>query len=156
MKARLFLSLLPVLFISCSPQDICNENNDSELVVRFKMAQVDPVSDTLIPGVTLFGLREGKADSLLYDSMTVSRVVLPLDPHHDFSRFVLNVDNLWDTILVDHSVEAYLLSYTCGFAALFTVKATDHTGEMITDMEIINAVVDADLEQDEEHLWIYF
>ena len=156
MKVWVLPSLLLMMLISCTTQDICNGDNDSDLVARFKVAGSVPVADTIMPGVTLFGIREGQSDSLLYDSITLSRIVLPLDPHNDHSRFVLSINDQSDTIRINHTTETYLLSYTCGFATLFTVQGIDHTERMVNDIEIINAVIDAELEQNEEHLWIYF
>ena len=126
------------------------------MVALFKTMEEGVINDTTISGVTLYGIREGRPDSLLHDSLTLSTIVLPLDSHHDFSRFVLNIDEQTDTLRIIHTVEFYMISYTCGFAALFTVDGIDFSNTMINDIEIVNPVVDDELEPNEEHLWIYF
>lgn len=154
------IGLLPffslVLLISCTTLDICDDDNQSELVARFKTIESTIISDTIMSGVTIHGIREGQSDSLLYDSVSVSGILLPLDPNHEQSRFVLNMNEQKDTLVVTHRNEVYMISYTCGFATLFNLENIDHTSMMIKNIEIIDPVVDAELVQDEEHIWIYY
>jgi hypothetical protein len=149
-----------MLVLSCDTLEICDDSGESVLVARFKIQGDELNSDTIISSFSLFGIREGKADSLLYDSTSssASRVELPLDPHHDFSRFVLQIDELSDTLYIGHTTGYYLMSYTCGYAALFTLDPDKlhHGNSMIRGFEIIEAVIDAEQLQDEEHLWLYF
>ena len=157
MKLRLSPFFLVLLIISCTTQEVCDDNSDSELVVRFKTLASETIIDTIISDVTLYGIMEGEPDSLLANSAEGSRFVLPLDPHNYFSRFVLKINEQSDTLLVSHTTEYYMISYNCGFATLFTMEEDPlHSGTMIDSLEIINAVIDVELEQDEEHLWIYF
>lgn len=157
MNHRLLL-LLFVLTISCSPQEICDDDPQSELVVRFKHLVNESVRDTIFPGVTVYGIREGRPDSLLYNLSETSRLVLPLDPHHSFSDFVMSINEVSDTIHIGHLTGFYLMSYTCGYGAIFTLDADSilHGNTLFYDLELISATVDAYFEQDEEHLWLYF
>lgn len=158
MKYRLFLYLVVTFALSCNTLDICDDDAESVLVARFKFQEDELVSDSIVTGFTLYGIREGKADSLLYDSSTTSRIELPLDPHHHFSRFVMGINERRDTLTIGHATGYYLMSYTCGYAALFTLNPDSiiHGGTLFRDAEIRNAVIDAQQEQDEEHLWLYF
>lgn len=149
------LVLLLALF-SCTTQDICDDDNQSILVARFKHVVAGEVTDTIVPGITIYGIREHRNDSLLYDSVSAARITLPLDPGNPTSRFVLTAGEQRDTLLIHHASEAYLISYNCGFAALFTVDSLDYGGGIITDVEIISAAVDGEMETNEEHIWIYF
>lgn len=142
--------------LSCTTQDFCDDEDHSELVARFKTIVADAVTDTIVSGVTLYGVREGQPDSLLYISVPVSRVILPLDLHHGYTQYVLRINDQSDTIRINHTTEFYLISYTCGFAPLFTIESLSNSGGLIGNMEVRNAVIDAELEQNEEHLWIYF
>ena len=110
---------------SCQPQEICDNHDLPFLVVRFKTIQSSITSDTIISGVTLYGIREGKADSLLYDSLSLSRMELPLDPSHNYSNFVFSVYDLTDTLTIVHTNDIYLISYSCGFATRFTLDGID-------------------------------
>ena len=158
MQSRLFLISVLFLMVSCVTQEVCNDNSQSELVARFKTVISEAVSDTTISGVTLYGIREGKPDSLLYDSSDISSVELPLDPHHTYSRFVMKINELSDTLTLIHNTGFYLMSYTCGYGAIFTLDPDSiiHGSKLFYDIEIKSTVIDADTEPDEEHLWLYF
>jgi len=148
--------ILLLVFTSCGTQDVCDGDNQSILVARFKTTTTGDITDTIVPGISIFGIREGKSDSLLYDSIDVARIELPLDPSNGQSRFVMTVADERDTLILTHTSEAYLISYTCGFAARFTLEDFSATGGMIVDTELISASIDAELESNEEHLWLYF
>jgi len=126
------------------------------MVARFKTMESGTIRDTIISGVTLYGIRGGLPGNLLYDSATLSRIVLPLDPNSDHTTFLLKVNELTDTLTVNHQSGFYLISYACGFGSLFTLEEIDFSGSMILNTEITKSQVDAELEQNEEHLWIYF
>lgn len=156
MKSGSYPVIFLLLLVSCATQEVCDDDDQSLLVARFKTTTSQSIKDSTLQYVTIYGIRENMPDSLLYDSATTSRILLPLDPHQTFSRFVLKVETQTDTIRIGHANEFYLISYTCGFAARYSVEAIDVTGSLIHDAEIINAVIDADLQQNEEHLWLYF
>ena len=156
MKIGLLPFFLLVLLVSCTTQEVCDEDTQSEMVVRFKTIESTIISDTIMSEVTIHGIREGQSDSLLYDSISGSRFVLPLDPNHEQSRFVLNMNEQNDTLVVTHRNQVYMVSYSCGFATLFNLENIDFYSLIIKDVEIIDPMVDAALEQNEEHIWIYY
>ncbi len=158
MKLGLFLIAVLFTMVSCITTEVCDNNSQSELVVRFKTDVSETVSDTIISGVSIYGIREGKPDSLIYNFSEISRAVLPLDPHHRYSRFVMKINEISDTLTLLHNTGFYLMSYTCGYGAIFTLDpdSIDHGRKLFYDIKIIDAVIDAATEQDEEHLWLYF
>lgn len=156
MKQSLICLLLISTLVSCVTREICDEDNQSELVARFKLEMEGIYSDTIFNAVSVHGIRSGQEFNLLYDSVNTSRIVLPMDPNRTTTTFVIDFNGSYDTLIVHHDTEYYLISYTCGFAALFTLESIEHTGNVIRGYEFINTVVDAELEQNEEHLWLYF
>ena len=159
MKSRLLLISVLFTMVSCLSMEVCDDNSQSELVARFKTEVSETVSDTIISGVSIYGIREGRPDSLLHDStIPTSRVVLPLDSHHTYSRFVMKINEISDTLTLVHNTGFYLISYTCGYGAIFTLDADsiDHGHNLFYKITIEDAVVDANTEPDEEHLFLYF
>ena len=62
MRIALLISFSLSLLASCTTQDVCDDNNQSILVARFKTIESDVVSDTIVSGVTVYGIREGKIE----------------------------------------------------------------------------------------------
>lgn len=156
MKNGLLLLLILALITACATQEICDNDNQSELVARFKTTGELGTTDTILSHVSVYGIRPDRPDSMIVSDNELSRLVLPLNPNASFSTFVLDVNGASDTLRINHYTEYYLISYTCGFAALFTLENLEHTSGLIRDTEIIQPVVDAELELNEEHIWIYF
>jgi len=156
MKKGLAALFLIGTVASCVTREICDENNQSEMVAWFKTEADGAVSDTIFTTVSVYGTRSGEDFSIIYDSVSASRIVLPLDPNGVSTTFVIDFGSQADTLSIRHDTEYYLISYTCGFAALFTLEMIEHSGNVILGSEVINPVVDAELEQNEEHIWLYF
>jgi len=156
MKHLVLPLLLMLLVASCDTQEVCDDDSQSYLVARFKTITDGKITDTIMEGMTIYGIREGQSDSLLYDSITTTKLQLPLDPNHDISSFVMENEVEQDTLIFSHSSEVYLISYTCGFAARFRLEQYFSSGRWMQDMEIRQSEIDAELESNEEHLWIYF
>ena len=151
----LSLTLL-LLVASCSSEEVCDDDNQSYMVVRFKVQVDEALLDTIMTEMSIYGIREGKADSLIYNTQSANKVNLPLDPNNDLSRFVFSNELEQDTLTLMHSSEVYLINYTCGFGSRFNLDETLRGGSWMKKLEIRDSSVDAEEQNDDEHLWIYF
>jgi hypothetical protein len=149
------LSLL-LLFTSCATQEFCDDDNQSYLIAQFRTKEDGEERDTIMGGMTIYGIREGKPDSLLYDSTSMSKAQLPLDPNNDITSFVFSNTIQKDTLVLTHSSEIYLISQDCGFASRFSLVEYTASGNWLKEIVLRNGEIDATLENDEEHLRIYF
>ena len=149
------LSLL-LLFASCATQEVCDDDNQSYLIAQFRTEEDGVERDTIMGGMTIYGIREGKPDSLLYDSISISKAQLPLDPNNDITSFVFSNAVEQDTLVLTHSSEIYLISYDCGFTSRFSLEEYTASGTWLKEIVLRNGEIDATLENDEEHLRIYF
>ncbi len=156
MKYLVLPVMVLLLIASCATQEICDDDNQAIMVARFRTMNGGVNRDTLMAGMTIYGIREGKTDSLLYDSTSEGKVQLPLDPNSDLTRFVFTNQVRSDTLSLSHSSEVYLINYTCGFASRFTLGQCTASGSWMVDVELKDAEIDAELSTDEEHLWLYF
>jgi len=155
MNYRVLLFILFILAASCVTVEVCDESYDSDLVAQFKTLQDGELVDSTLASLTLYGIREGLSDSLLYNGGPSSGFVVPLDPNHDFSSFVMQVATLSDTLIIYHNMESYMISYSCGFANLFTLSRIEPGGGIIKGDTILNEMIDAEYEEDEVHIWLY-
>lgn len=156
MKISRSIFLFVVLCTGCSTQDICDDDNQSYLVARFLTVNNGEESDTTLTGLYVYGIRDELPGGLIYDSATVQKIMLPLDPNRDVTRYIFMRENQEDTLDILYSREAYLISYNCGFAARFYLDGPGHNGNLFTDIEVVNAQVDAETETNEEHFHIFF
>jgi hypothetical protein len=145
-----------LLIFSCSTLEVCEEDLLPSAITTFHTYQNGTLTDTILSGIYLYGIRENKPDSLLYDSAKAAKIQLPLNPNSDHSTFVFKVQDLIDTIEIYHTSTIYLLSFTCGFANDFTMTDIAFTRYSLTDIELIKEYVNAEETDVEEHLKFYF
>lgn len=155
MKFRIFFLFISTLMAGCVTVEVCEEEYASEMVASFKTLKDGEVADTTVNALSIFGIREGENDSLLYDDDAESTFSVPLDPHHDYSSFVLQIDTLQDTLHVYYEHEIYMISYACGFASLFTLDRLETRSGLIVNDTIINDMIDAEYDSNEIHIWLY-
>ena len=157
MKASLLFLGLILLAYSCISEELCEEDSISELVASFKTESGGVVSDTTISTkLSVYGIREGQDIWFLYDSVQDSEIFLPLDPHHDFSRFVFQTAEQIDTLTLTHSSQEYMISYSCGFGMQFTLEGIQYEEGMFVNDTIINPLINTSLEEGDTHIWLYF
>ena len=145
-----------ILIFSCSTQEVCDDNLIPAAITTFHTYQDGILTDTIVSGIYMYGIRENRPDSLLYDSTVASKIQLPLNPNSDHSTFVLKVQDIFDTIKIYHTSTVYLLSFTCGFSNDFTMTDITYTRNSLIDIELIKEYVNAEEDDVEEHLKFYF
>jgi hypothetical protein len=155
MRSAALIILFSLVMTSCITVEVCDEESDSKLVASFKTRHDGVPADSTVSEVTIYGIREGMADSLLYNLASLSGFAVPLDPHHDYSRFVMQIGERVDTLTIFQDHEIYMISYTCGFANLFTIDHIENSNEIIKSDTIIKEMVDALYEKNEVHIWLY-
>lgn len=128
--------LLSVQFFSCTGDNACKQSRNVSLTVNFRTPTKKSEKDTVLPYLTIYGIPH--SDSLLYDSASVAKVTLPLNPSLDTTGFVFQCNNLSDTILLAYSRSLHLLSYECGFVTFFRLKGAEVHGNMSDSLYIVN------------------
>jgi hypothetical protein len=120
------------------------------------MTMIDEVpADSTVASLSLYGIREGRPDSLLYNLEPTNTFEAPLDPHHDFTRFALQINEQTDTLELMHTHDLYMISYDCGFGNLFTIENIGISSGLIKSAEIKDEKVDAETQEDDVHIWLF-
>ena len=156
MKLRILLLGILIFMTGCITVELCEDSYASELVARFKTEKEGETADSTVSSLTLYGIRDGMPDSLLYNAESAAGFIVPLDPNQSYSRFAIQIDTLTDTLILFHQHELYLISYECGFGSLFTLEelSTAHTN-MVKKDSILERMIDAEYENNEAHIWLY-
>jgi hypothetical protein len=157
MHSRILIFIISILITSCISVEICDDDDNSVMVAKFMTLKDELPADSTVASLSLYGIREGRSDSLLYNNQLATNTFeAPLDPHHDITRFVLQINDQTDTLELIHTKELYMISYDCGFGNLFTLD--DNIGissGVIKSTKIKDEKVDAETEQDDVHIWLF-
>ena len=155
MRSRILFVIISILVTGCISVEICDDDNNSVMVAKFMTMKDELPADTTVASLSLYGIREGRPDSLLYNQQSTNAFEVPLDPHHDFTRFVLQLGEQTDTLELNHHQELYMISYDCGFGNMFTLESIAYRSGMIKNAEIKDEIVDAETEEDDVHIWLF-
>jgi len=155
MRSRVIIFIISIFITSCISVEICDDDNNSTLVANFMTMKDEVPADSTVASLSVYGIREGQPDSLLYNQVPTNTFEVPLDPHHDFTRFVVQVDTLRDTLELMHTQELYMISYDCGFGNLFTLENIGISSGVIKSAEMKDETVDAETQEDDVHIWLF-
>ena len=77
-------------------------------------------------------------DSITYDTVSVSKVFLPLNMHKDTSEFIVEMNTLKDTIKFVHQKELNFVSGDCGFVFSFFLDTVIFTDKSFIDTIVVD------------------
>lgn len=167
MKQFIYILLISVLLlgVSCTKDEECRKNRYVNMEiglyhVTFNAATQANVKSTLsIDSLTLRGINvdasgnESLVDSILYNNRkSVNRLILPLNKIQEQSKYLVQFNQVMDTITVFHKNIEYYLSLECGCIKTFSIDTVLTTNNFIDSVRIINHNVD---NNNAEHLQIY-
>ena len=155
MHSRILIFIIFILITSCISVEICDDDDNSVMVAKFMTLKDELPADSTVASLSLYGIREGRPDSLLYNQDPTNNFQVPLDLHHDFTRFVLQINEQTDTLELMHTQDLYMISYDCGFGNLFTIENIGTSSGVIKSAEIKDDKVDAETKEDDVHIWLF-
>ena len=136
---------------SCSGDNACKQSRDVYLVVSFRTTIPKIEHDTTLSDLTIYGLT--RSDSLLYDSASVSKILLPLNPSSDTTGFVFACRDAVDTFMVVYARQPHLLSYECGFVMYYRLNQAFLLGNLADSLRILQSDVTTD---NGTNIYLYF
>lgn len=167
MKQFIYILLISFLLFgaSCTKDEECRKNRYVNMEiglyhVSFNAAtQVNVKSILSIDSLTLRGINvdasgnESLVDSILYNNIkSVNKLILPLNKIKEQSKYLVQFNQVMDTITVFHKNTEYYLSLECGCIKTFSIDTVLTTNNFIDSIRITNHTVD---NNNAEHLQIY-
>lgn len=167
MKQFNYIFLISVLLfgVSCTEDEECRKNRYVNMEiglyhVTFNSSTQTNVKSTLsIDSLTLRGINvdtignETLVDSILYNNRkNVNRLILPLNKLKNVSKYLVQFNQVMDTVTILHKNIDYYLSLECGCIKTFSIDTVLTTNNFIDSVRITNHNVD---NNNAEHLQIY-
>jgi hypothetical protein len=120
-----FLVGLFFFFISCEVDDICIEKVITpKMIVKF----YDAAAPTKVKKITgIYVWAEGK-DSL-YISSSVDSISIPLNTLTNSTKYLLSVDKIVDTLIVNYDKTNVFVSRSCGYKTNFSISSVPYLSQ---------------------------
>jgi hypothetical protein len=152
----ILISLLIFAFTSCSDGDGCYESVDTLMVTSLSVNGFKPINSLVIRGVN----RNDAGDILANDPIPslIKQNALPLSLSADSTGFVINVNQIIDTLYIRHTMILNFISENCGFAPNYIISGFRHTKGIdsvkITDSKVNPKSIEK--ETNDQNISIYF
>jgi hypothetical protein len=123
--------IVSILFTKCDEMgDICLSNQNAAQAGLYS-SYTD--ADTILRELYVHGLGN---DSLLYDSVAINKLFLPLSMHSDTTAFRIMVRRLIDTIWFTYKRDLSYVSGDCGFTVSIELDTIWFTRRFIDSVAI--------------------
>lgn len=149
MKKLVLFTCIFMLVFSCAEDDTCRTNKQVSTLLNFysaetaKKVQIDSIS------VHAIGL-----DSILYDNKKrVNSIKLPLNSQAEQTVFVVQFNEIHDTLDFRYTNKEYFVSYACGMVISHELDTVYFTKHAIEDLKIKYYQIDPN---EAEHIQIFF
>ncbi len=130
--------ILGIIFGRCETSDICLSNQNAAQTGLYS-AYSHTDKDTVLTNLYVLGL--GKGDNLLYDSVSLNKLFLPLSMHSDTTAYLIKVKTLLDTIWFVYKRDLSYVSGDCGMAVEIELDTILFTGRFIDSVAIIQPFI---------------
>ena len=141
--------ILIIAFGSCN-LNLCEESTEVNFILGFYTMDDGKARDSVVYDLSIWGV--GREDSLIYDHAVARKIILPLNPNSDTSRFVINISGVQDVCTVSYKRFVRLISHDCGFITEFEILDFNHTNVNIDSIAIWHSNV---TNFEEEHIKIF-
>jgi len=130
----IFLALiLTVIFGRCDEMgDICLSNQNAVQAGLYSAYSLSD-KDTVLTDLYVQGVGH---DSLLYDSVAMNKLFLPLSMHSDTTAFRIKVKTLLDTVWFVYKRDLSYISGSCGLSVSIELDTIWFTGRFIDSVAI--------------------
>ena len=109
-----------ILILSCEKDDICIEGSENTNRVTIGFLDDETKNPT---GISLVNLKSIGNDSIIYDTFSGQSIKLPLKVNSTKTQFLLDNNDLIDTLTIYHQSIHQYLNRSCGYKSNFIINS---------------------------------
>jgi len=146
--------LLFFLITSCEKDDICLEGsaNTNRITIGFINSAYESSSS-----VSLKNIRGINKDSIIYEDIDTDKLRLPLNASSNRTDYILNYNEIDDTLSIKHRTIHEYLNRGCGFISNFVIdNSTESLDNSKGWIKKISIVKDSIFNEEKTNLYIHF
>ena len=148
------LILLFFLIISCEKDDICLEGsaNTNRITIGFMNNETESLTS-----ISLINIRGVKKDSIIHETINTDKLKLPLNISSNKTDYILNYNDIIDTLSIKYRAIHEYLNRGCGFISNFILdSSTENINNTHGWIKEISIVKDSIFNEEKTNLYIHF
>ena len=145
--------VLTLLFLSCEKDDICIEG--SENTKRITIGFVNNKT-RIQTGINLGYIKGINNDSIISEGFTGNYLKLPLMVNSNETKYILEQNNIKDTLIIFHQTDHLYLNRSCGFKANFLIQSDTKITKNSGWIREVSIEQDSIFNEEKTNIFIYY
>ena len=145
--------ILILFFLSCEKDDICIEG--SENTNKVTIGFIDNKTKNPI-GINLDFVKGVNNDSILSEEFSGSELKLPLMVNSNETKYILEQNEVRDTLIIFHQTKHSYLNRSCGFKSNFLIKSETEIAKESGWIREISIAQDSIFNEENTNIFIHY
>jgi len=153
MIKHLHFLVLILFFLSCEKDDICIEGSDNTNRVTIGFIDNESKNPT---GINLSFIKGVNNDSIISEGFSGAELKLPLMVNSNQTKYILEQNEVRDTLIILHQTNHLYLNRSCGFKSNFLIKSETEIIKESGWIREISIVQDSIFNEEKTNIFIHY
>ena len=153
MIKHLHFLVLILFFLSCEKDDICIEGSDNTNRVTIGFIDNESKNPT---GINLSLIKGVNNDSIISEEFSGAELKLPLMVNSNQTKYILEQNEVRDTLTILHQTNHLYLNRSCGFKSNFLIKSETEIIKESGWIREISIVQDSIFNEEKTNIFIHY
>lgn len=142
-----------ILILSCEKDDICIEGSDNTNRITIGFLDDETKNPT---GISLVNLKSIGNDSIIHETFSGQSIKLPLKVNSTKTQFLLDNNDLIDTLTIYHQSIHQYLNRSCGYKSNFIINSQTEITKQTGWIREISVIKDSIFNEEETNIFIHY
>ena len=142
-----------ILILSCEKDDICIEGSDNTNRITIGFLDDKTKNPT---GISLVNLKSIGNDSIIYETFSGQSIKLPLKVNSTKTQFLLDNNDLIDTLTIYHQSIHQYLNRSCGYKSNFIINSQTEITKQTGWIREISVIKDSIFNEEQTNIFIHY
>tara|TARA_B100001778_G_scaffold326828_1_gene324011 strand:+ start:108 stop:569 length:462 start_codon:yes stop_codon:yes gene_type:complete len=153
MIKHLHFLVLTLFFLSCEKDDICIEGSENTNRITIGFLENESKNPK---GINLSFIKGVNNDSIISEAFSGDELKLPLMVNSNQTKYILEQNEVRDTLIILHQTNHLYLNRSCGFKSNFLIKSETEIIKESGWIREISIVQDSIYNEEKTNIFIHY
>lgn len=153
MIKHLHFLVLTLFFLSCEKDDICIEGSENTNRITIGFLENESKNPK---GINLSFIKGVNNDSIISEGFSGAELKLPLMVNSNETKYILEQNEVRDTLIIFHQTNHLYLNRSCGFKSNFLIKSKTEIIKESGWIREISIVQDSIYNEEKTNIFIHY
>ena len=153
MIKHLHFLVLTLFFLSCEKDDICIEGSENTNRITIGFLENESKNPK---GINLSFIKGVNNDSIISEAFSGAELKLPLMVNSNETKYILEQNEVRDTLIIFHQTNHLYLNRSCGFKSNFLIKSKTEIIKESGWIREISIVQDSIYNEEKTNIYIHY